>query len=633
MWGGVQNQFCSSGFSRSNFVKAFFVQVIPTTLGCCIAMFVKKPGWPGKVLLRTVVGCVTASILVVSGSANALFGSFMPLNLSGSLKYSYGYLTAGGAESETTTLTGTLNAAGYIWQPWFATTSAALNLGLSNTETTSRSSDSTSTSGSFNLGIFPRSRFPFSLNYSVSDSRIDAFSEATQDTGTSTYTISRLTLRQIYEGRRSRRSIGSRTSLWYSTTDYDSNNVESESESMGLEYKIRLVPHNFSVSASRSSSSSSDSSLKPLTDVASINHTYTPDSDLGVTNLVSAVKINDGTGDNKNSISQISSNFFWRPEHRAVNVNGGVRVTESETLSQGVSTEQKSLNTNMGLSYRLTRRLNVGASMALGSSDLGDTQTLSTTQAVRLNYNSRRSQIVGFSYNWQWGVNASNSDARTDDGITETTTSVQTTGMQLGHSGSRNWTPGKNSSISLNLSQAGNVNRSSENDEISRGINHGAGLSWNRRSRSGALYGNLQLSDSRSYGQQDSEFQHLNASISQDVAISRLSSFAGTVGYTDSRQKTISDIPGVSTSSINRFARANFSYRHDRPFGFYNMHFSSRLTGSKIIDSFNPETLWDWDNRLRYRLGLLDTTLSLRIIESAGGQVSKSLYFQASRSF
>jgi hypothetical protein len=149
MWGGVQNQFCSSGFSRSNFVKAFFVQATPMTLGCCIAMFVKKPGRPGKVLLRTVVGSVTASILVVSGSANALFGSFMPLNLSGSLQYSYGYFSGGGAESETTTLTGTLNAAGYIWQPWFATTSAALNLGLSNTETTTRSSDSTSTSGSF----------------------------------------------------------------------------------------------------------------------------------------------------------------------------------------------------------------------------------------------------------------------------------------------------------------------------------------------------------------------------------------------------------------------------------------------------------------------------------------------------
>jgi hypothetical protein len=352
-----------------------------------------------------------------------------------------------------------------------------------------------------------------------------------------------------------------------------------------------------------------------------------------VTNLATAVKIDDGLGTNTSTISQISSNFFWRPEHRSVNVNGGVRVSESETLSQGTSSEQKSLNTNLGLSYRLTRRLNMGASIAIGSSDSAGTQSLSTTQAVRLNYGSRQSEIIGFIYNWQWGVNASNSNTRSDNGIDETSTSVKSTGMQLGHSANRRWVPGKGSSISLNLSQAGNVNKSSENDELSKGINHNAGLSWNRRSRSGALYGSLQVSDSRTYGTQDTEFQHLNASISQDLTINRLSNFAGTLGYTESRQETISDIPGASVSNLNRFARANLSYRHDRPFGFYNMNFSSRLTGSKVIDSFNPETLWDWDNRLRYRLGLLDTLLSLRIIESAGGLVSKSLYFQASRTF
>jgi hypothetical protein len=364
-----------------------------------------------------------------------------------------------------------------------------------------------------------------------------------------------------------------------------------------------------------------------------LNHTYTPDSDLGITSLATTVKIDDGTGDSENTISQISSNFFWRPEHRAVNVSGGVRVSESETLSLGTSTEQKSLNTNLGLSYRLTRRMNMGASMALGSRDTGSTQSLTTSQAARLNYSSRQSQIVGFAYNWQWGINASNSDTRADDGVNETSTSTQTSGMQLGHSANKRWVPSKGSSVGLNLSQAGNVNQSSENDELSRGLSHNAGISWNRRSRSGAMYGNLTVSDSRSYGQQESEFQHANASISQDVTINRLSNFVGTVNYTESRQKIVSDVPGDSSTSLNRFASANFSYRHDRPFGFYNMNFTSRLNGSKSIDSINPKTLWGWDNRLRYRLGLLDTSLSLRIIESAGGTTSKSLYFRAGRSF
>ncbi len=598
-----------------------------------MAMLFKLPDQRGTACSRIFVGCVAASLLATSGGAHALFGKYMPLSLSGNVAYNYSYFTTGEAESETTALTGTINAVGYVWYPWFVTTSAALTLGVSNTETITSSSDTTSSSGSLGLSVFPHSRFPFSLNYSLSDSRIDSFSDATRTSGDSHYTVSRFTLRQQYEGRGSRRSIGSRTSLWYSTTDFDSQSTRSESESMGFDYKIRLVPHNFTVSASRSTSNASDSPLKPLTDVASISHTYTPDSDLGMTNLATTVKIDDGTGTSESTISQISSNFFWRPEHRAVNVNGGVRVSESETVSSGGNTEQKSLNTNLGLSYRLTRRMNMGASMSLGSTDNGSTQSLSTSQTARINYNSRQSQIVGFVYNWQLGVNASNSDTRTDNGISETSTSIQTTGMQLGHRVNRRWRPGKGSSVSLDLSQAGSASKSTENDELSRGISHGAGMSWNRRSRSGAMYGNLTVSDSRTYSQQDSEFQHVNASISQDVIINRLSNFAGTVSYTESRQKIVSDVPGASSTGLSRFANANFSYRHDRPLGVYNMNFTSRLTGSKVLHGFNPETLWDWDNRIRYRLGLLDTSLSLRIIESAGGRASKTLYFRATRSF
>jgi hypothetical protein len=572
-------------------------------------------------------------LATASTSANALFGKYLPLNLSGSLSYGYGYFTAGGTESETTNLIGSINASGYVWQPWFATTSAALSLGLSNTETTSSSSDSTQASGNFSLSVFPRSRFPFSLNYSRSDSRIDSFSNMTQVSGDSQHRVSRLTLRQIYEGRSSRRSIGSRTSVWFSSTNFNSNSINSDNETMGLQFTMRLAPHSFSASASHSTSSASDSLIKPVTDVASLTHAYIPDSDLGVTSLATVVKIDNGLGTSKNTITQVSSNFYWRPEHRAVNVSGGVRVSESETLSEGVNSERKSLNTNLGLSYRLTRRISMGASMSLGTSHTGNTQTLSTSQAGRINYSSRQVQISGFSYNWGASARASNSAARTDDGIAETSTSVQGLGGSLAHSATRRWIPGKGSSLSLSLSQSGNMNSSSESDTPIKGLSHRAGLSWNRRGRSGALYGNLQVSDSRSYGQQETEFQHVNASISQDVTISRLSRLSGTVGYTQSQQKIVSDVPGASKSSRSRTARANFSYRHDRPFGFYNMNFTSRLSGRKLIDSFNPETLWDWDNRLRYRLGLLDTSLALRIIESAGGTQSKSLSFQATRSF
>lgn len=583
---------------------------------------------------RFFAGGVTAIYLVVaSTSAQAFFGDFMPMNLSGSVGYNYGYLSAGDSESETTTLTGALNANGFIWQPWFATTSVALNLGLSNTETTTSSTDSKLASGNLGFVVFPRSRFPFSLNYSRSDSRLDSYSDFGQVHGDAQYTISRLTLRQIYEGRASRHSIGSRTSIWYSTTDFNSETTDSENESVGAEYQIRLVPHNFSATANRTKSNSSDSPYKPQTDVVNVSHVYTPSGDLGVTNLLTYVKNEDGIGTSESTISQVSSNFFWRPEHRAVNVNGGVRVSDAQNKTSGVDTEQKSMNSNLGLSYRLTRHLSLGASLSIGSSDSGDTQSLSTSQAGQLSYVSSQIQLGGYSYNWQGSANTSHTTTRTDTGTTETSTNVQTSGLQLGHFISKTWVPGTNSSLGMNASQSGSLTSSSESDDLSKGINHSVGFSFNRRGKSGSMYGNVRVSDSRTYASQDSEFQNLNASLSQDWIINRLSNLSGTLTYTASQQKTESDIPGSSSSSKTRAAGANFSYRHDRPFGVYNMNFISRLIGTRMIDSFSPRTQWDWDNRFRYSLGLLDTSLSLRIIDNSEGDPSKSLYFQATRSF
>lgn len=575
---------------------------------------------------------VAAILAITSTSAFALFGRYMPLNLSGSVGYSYNYLSAGDAEAETTTLTGTLNAMGYIWQPWFASTSAALNIGVSNTETTTSSSDSNYTSGSIGFSVFPRSRFPFSLNYSLSDSRAERYQNIGQASGGSHHKISRLTIRQLYEGRATKRSIGSRTNLWYSTTHYDSDTTDSDSEAMGVEYKIRLVPHNFSISANRSTSKSSDSPLEPLSDVVDLTHTYIPDPDLGVTNIVTYVKTEDGIGSNESALSQLSSNFYWRPEHRAINIQGGVRISETESQTAVEESKTKSMNTSLGASYRLTRRLSLGAGLGVGSSDSGTAQTLTTTQSGRLTYTSSQIQLAEYHYNWQGGINASNSSVRVDTGTTETSTDIQIYGSQLSHSLSRTWVPGKGSSIGMNLGQSGSVTSSSEDDIINKGINHSAGLSWNRRGRSGSIYGNLRVSDSRVVGRQDSEFQNLDASLSQDWIINRLSNIQGTLSYTESRQKTQSETADSFTSDRNRRTSVNIFYRHDRPMGIYNSNFTSRLLGNREIDRVGLTT-WDWDNRFQYRLGLLDTSLSFRIIDNSGGEPTKSLYFQATRSF
>jgi hypothetical protein len=614
-----------------------FAIAVPGKSGCCTDMGFKKTKRPGKTSPQLVVGISVACLLaVLPDSAMALFGSYLPLNISGNVRYNYGYHTTGNFEAERTNLIGTIHATGFIWQPWFASTSAALSVGLSKSDSSNASSDSTVTSGSFGLNVFPRSRFPFSLNYSRSDSRFQSYADQTQVAGEAKSTVRRLSLRQVYEGKSTLHSMGSRTSLWYSTTDFNSDLTQSKSEGIGADYHIRSAPHSLTISANQNQSETSNSSLKPKTQIVNITHNYLPGPDMGVTNLVSYVDSDSGAGTGKNSISQISSNFFWRPEHRLVHIHGGVRISDSRSALTGSDSKQKSLNTNLGLLYQMTRHLNMGASVAMGSSDSGGSQTLSTSESGKIYYNSSQIDLGGFNYHWQSGINASNSSSRVNTGTTETSNSIQTSGLTLGHFASKTWLSGNSSSLGLSLGQSGNVVSSSEENELIKGLNHSVGLSWNRRGHSGSIYTNLRYSDSRTRGRTDSDFQNFDASFSQDWIINRLSAFQGTESYTISRTHSVtSDVPGSNLRSEHRAARASFFYHHDRPFGVYNLRFTSRLTGSRAItgDSITKNTVWDWDNRFRYRLGLLDTSLSLRIIGSDGGTQTKTLYFQATRSF
>lgn len=562
--------------------------------------------------------------------ANAAFGNFMPLRFSGSLTYNYGYVTSRGTQSENTGLTGRFGATGYVWQPWFATTSASLNVGLTNVETNSSSSDSTVYTGTFGMNVFPRSRFPFSLTYSRSDSQSESFSDLTQVSGSAQHSVTRLSLRQLYRAR-----DGALSNAWYYTTDFEGAGVNSNSETFGLSHRKRWPGQYLSAAANYSRSSTSDSSLRPTSVALSVNHTYTPAGDLGVNSLVSYVETSSGgADDNESTVTQASSSFSWRPEHRTVSISGGVRASESRNTTADESTSAKSLNTNFGLTYRLTRRLRLGAGATLGTSESSEgVQTLSATQSVSVSYFSSQLQILGGNYSWQTGINGSNSSQKTDaDTGGETTTNNQNVGSQLGHSFSRSFTPAKRHSFGVSLGQALSVSKSSGSDEMAKGLSHSVGGTWTRRGQAGSTFGSLRASESRSYGETDSTFQQFGANLSQELTLNRLSGISASANYQASRQESESEA-GKDTDSLVRGINGNLSYRHSRPFGVYNLTFSSRFSGSKQIDVETDNTRLDLDNRFQYSLGKLSTSMSLRIIESGGGVQTKTLRFQATRSF
>lgn len=566
--------------------------------------------------------------LIVASNANAAFGTFMPLRFSGQMTYSYSYATNSANESETTSLIGSLNAAGYIWRPWFATTSMALNLGLSNTETSTSSFDSTTSTGSLSLGVFSRSRFPFSLTYSRSDSQSESYYDLTQISGEVRSTVTRLSLRQSYQPRRSNQ----RYNGWYFETKFDGQNFTSESAAYGLTYQARPPRQNVMVRTTHSESETLGSGVKPKTDLISVSHVYTPGPEIGLNSLGSYIESDSGSNSVVSVNSQLASSFYWRPEHRLLGITGGVRLSESKIDGTAQDSLTRSLNTNLGLNYRVTRALNVNASASLGTSDSETLRTLSTNQTLGMSYTGDQHQIVGFSYSWSGSATAANSTTQSDSGGEETKTDTQSAGAGLGHGINKNWSTGNRSSMSMGLSQSGSASKSTEIDVVTKTISHSTNLSWNRRGRGGSTHANTRLSDSRTFGETDSVFQQFGVTLTQDLAINRQSRLSGNMSYQASQAETEDGIGEVATSG-SRSVNGSMSYGHNRPFGVYNLRFTSDLRGSKQIDSDIPTTTVRWDGIFRYKLGMLSTSLSFRAVKSASGTVSKSMAFRATRSF
>lgn len=579
--------------------------------------------WPGL----SAVLLTMAVLLPLSPRVNAAFGTFLPLSYSGQVTYNYSYAANAGNESETTGLLTGISASGYIWQPWFATTSLSLNVGLANTETTSSSSDATTATGGFTLGIFPRSRFPFSMAFSRSDSRSESYYDLTQVSGETSHKVTRWSLRQSYRPR----SANQLYNAWYYFTKFDAEGFGSESTNYGLDYQLRHTKQTLTLGASHSDTNITGSSNEPTTDVFSVNHVYTPSGELGVNTLGSYVETDPGSGSGLVKDSQAYSSFYWRPEHRSLNVSGGVRLAETRT--EGFATTvSRSLNTNIGFGYRLTRSLNFSASASLGTADSNNTQSLSTTQGASLAYTGRHYQFDGFSYSWQWSTNASNSTTRTDSSGVTSSTDRQSLGGGIGHNLGKSWNIGRFTSLSASFSQSLSGSKNSEIDAVTKTFNNAANLSWNRRGRRGSTYANMHGSDSRTYSENDSVFQEFGAGLVQDLTINRLSSVSGNLNYQASESEAEDSLGGVITGSNQNLA-GSLAYRHDRPFGIYNLRFTSNLIGSKQLNSEIPTTTLRWESIFRYSLGLLSTSLSFRLAESAGGNLAKSMNFQATRSF
>jgi len=588
-------------------------------------IILRRRGW-----LAVVLG------LSVLSEAHAAFSGLVPLSYSGQVAYNYTYVENAGSQSEATSLLFGLGASGYIWRPWFATTSLALNVGLSSANSTSSRSEGTVGTGSFSVGVFPGSRFPFSMSYSRTDSRSEQFQDISQISGNTSFRVTRLTLRQSYRPR----AYNQLYNGWYSTTKYDAEAFGSSNEVYGLEYKLRVPQQILTINLAHTSTRARGMTDGSSVNMASLGHVYTPSIELGVNSLVSYVEV-DTVGNNGTSVdSQAFSSFFWRPEYRAIRVSGGVRLSETKS---GTATEaSRSLNTNLGLGYRFSRSLSINAGASLSTSDSGDSQSLSMGQTVGLSYSGGQAQWRGITHSWQWNATASNTTIQVEANDVASAdvgnSSTQNISSGIGHNMGKSWGVGSANSLAATFSQSLSGNKNSETDGTTTGLSQGVSLSWGSRGREGTSYASGRFSDSRSFsdGDMTAVFQSFSLSYNADITLSRLSSISGSTNYqaTQSVTKVVAgEEEGEEVESASRSISGGLSYRHNRPFGIYNLRFISSLQGGKQIASATPTSTLKWRGVFRHSLGLLSTALSFNASQSAGGNIIKSMNFQATRSF
>lgn len=578
--------------------------------------------------LRSFFAKLFAIAFVVSWPIWVQADTFIPLSLNGNVSYNYGYVKSEDSESDNTGLSTSINMTGYFWQPWFITSNFGVTIGLTRAASAGGTeSSSLATAGSVDMEVFPRSRFPFSFSFNRSDSRLD-FTNELDIASTNHFTNTRIFMRQSYIGRRSLLADAS----WIHNEN-ESRFDNSTSDSLNASLRTKKESHFFQAMSSYSTSETERSSLKPENFTATADYDYVPGTELGVNSSLGYInnKVTSSGSKSSNAVTQASSFFSWRPEHKPYTFSGGARISAANAESPTQNGQTNDFGLNMGMDYRFTTRLKANATASLGATDSDVGQTTRSSESLALNYNSDQFLIAGFNYSWNAVGSMSNSNSDID-GEKENNQSLSSS---IGHRATRSFVLGRITSMSTGLSQSVNGTVNGDN-QTSYGLNHSANVGFNFRGTSGSTFVALNASDSRSTinnpddePDKDSSFQMLNAVISRNQLINRLSSMQANINSQLTRQ-SVSDTDTVTTQSY--FASAN--YNHGRFFGIYALQFGSSLSYQRAVrDSEEPNDSMDWTNRFDYRVGLLDSSLMLRAVKSSGSDPILSLNFRATRSF
>jgi hypothetical protein len=225
-------------------------------------------------------------------------------------------------------------------------------------------------------------------------------------------------------------------------------------------------------------------------------------------------------------------------------------------------------------------------------------------------------------YTYQWHTSASFQNQDTGE------EAVQTTQVRLGHDAQRLWLMGGNGTLRLSLTQAVSANQfSGDADATTERLDNSGSLSWDKLDSFSTSMVQLTLADSRAFGDQEDNQQFANVQVLRTQTLTDLSTLSGNLTV-QAVSRDFNDLGDDDTVT----ATGQLNYQQAGLFAVARLRFLSDLRLSKAATDDGIDRT-EWENRLDYVIGLLDTSLSWRWIDLNNNEDYNIIYFQVNRRF
>lgn len=553
-----------------------------------------------------------------------------------------------GVKSLDQLVNGNLRASSYIYAPWFATVSGDIGVVTGVNEITSGDGSNgggesqqtrhMSLVGGGNLDLFPASRFPFNASFSRSDSRVTGVALSND------YTDTRFGLRQSYRTEDSQQNAS--VSFDHSSVAVRDGRKDTVNALYGS-YTVPIGAFNNNVNARLSVSDREGTGEGSSLFTLNSTHTLRSENNFSLQAYSNYTdnKLRYGSGtsltESRGQYMQLSTSASWQPEFEdtedlPLTLTGGLVYFDSRNGSESFTSQTQRVSGTAAAYYRFSPNLSVNGSGTVNhfTSNGGKSQLL-TLLSSGVTYAGDPLMFGNFSYNWNTGANMNWQSGSGDS------PSTLYTSVQAGHSLGRNVIISPTDSVSLTFSQ--NVSAfQNQSYGSSSSLTHSAmasyRLGWGDQFNGAAT---TTFSDVVTNGTNAQHYQSLNVGLNGFGQINPRSSASVNLSfnYSDQTIQNAVDVTGQQTSTQRMTMAGTASYNHVRFAGVPGLRYTflftadTTLRDARMLGDVNGQVdraRHTIDNRLDYRIGMLDLRLSATM-NDVGGKKNALIFFQATR--